>query len=240
MRNQNTSSEAFGSFLKDNRITINEFMNKILWFCVLTGPAIALGIYTGIFPEATYETCIVISGVVLLFSIMHSLFLRLWPESYYTSLFVIAGLNILLVYMSYAHIYIHITWYLIPLTSLLFCDKRIYFATVLLNYCMMHVATWLSAEYVASTNAYYSTPRAYYLNEIGGRTIESAIMATAGYFVGKRLIYYLRTLLQDKITISTSEARLARQLELLDSMTEIYDYVNLIDFEKKDGAFPSG
>ncbi|MBE5901487.1 MAG: diguanylate cyclase [Lachnospiraceae bacterium] len=233
MKNESLSSDIFESFLQDNRITINTFMNKILWFCILTGPAIALGIYSHIFPEASYITCMVISGVVLFLAIMHTLFLRLWPASYYTSLFVLSGLNILLVYMSYAHIYIHVTWFLIPLISLLFCDKKIYFATVLFNYIMMHVATWISGEYVIATSAFYPSPRDYYLNEIGGLTIESTIMAVAGYYLGKRLITYLKMLLEDKITISASENRLTKQVKLLDSMSEIYDYVNLIDFEKE-------
>ncbi len=34
----------YNDFLRDNRIKVNRYLNTVLWFFVLTGPAIAAGI----------------------------------------------------------------------------------------------------------------------------------------------------------------------------------------------------
>ncbi len=34
----------FEQFRRDNRFKVNHLLNRILWFCILAGPAIALGI----------------------------------------------------------------------------------------------------------------------------------------------------------------------------------------------------
>lgn len=40
----------YSEFLLENRVTVNRYLNKVLCFFVLTGPAIASGIQAGIFP----------------------------------------------------------------------------------------------------------------------------------------------------------------------------------------------
>ena len=38
-------------FLRENRIKVNSYLNTVLWFFVVTGPAIAAGIKGGIFVD---------------------------------------------------------------------------------------------------------------------------------------------------------------------------------------------
>lgn len=227
------SPTSFDDFLRQNRILINANMQKILWFCILSGPAIALGIFTGIFPYAKYFTCVTISAAMFILSIIHSYLFKVWPDSVYTSFFAIIVMDVLLLYMRYSHISINLAWFLLPFISLLFCDVRIYIATLAINYFMMTASCWISASYLNEVRTDYDTPFAYFLNEMGGHTIQYVIMSIVGYEIGKVSIRYFKTLLQDKRTILENEEQLNKQFVLLDSMAEIYDNVNLLDFEKE-------
>lgn len=223
---------SFEDFQRDHAKRINATMSTVLWFCALTGPAIALGIFTGIFPEAKYSTCVNISVFMILLSMIHSHIYKAYPEAKLTSFFALFAMDFLLVYMSYSHIYIHITWFLIPFLSILLCDLSLYCLTVFCNFVMISLSTWITASYFAEKRMDYNTPLKYFLNEMGGRTIETIIMAFAGYYILKIVIDYFITLLSNYETIVNNKLKLQEQLNLLDSMAEIYDKVNLIDFNK--------
>ena len=49
MQGKNTAE--YEEFLIANRIKVNKYMNKVLWFFILAGPAIALAIKFGLFSE---------------------------------------------------------------------------------------------------------------------------------------------------------------------------------------------
>ena len=51
----------FEHFQRDNRYKVNHSLNRILWVCILAGPAIALGILGGVFKQTSYLACIIIS-----------------------------------------------------------------------------------------------------------------------------------------------------------------------------------
>ena len=55
----------------------------------------------------------------------------------FTSVFALTALDILIVYMAYCHVSIYLTWFLVPLLSILFCDRLLYFYTLCLNYILM-------------------------------------------------------------------------------------------------------
>lgn len=123
----NSKKDFFKEFLINNRIKINHYLNKILWFFVITGPAIAIGVKLGIFPYISYNTCFLISLLVIILSAIH-LFLLTWiPKAVFTSLFAITALDILLVYMDFAHVRVYMTWFLVPLLSIPLVSKGIYF-----------------------------------------------------------------------------------------------------------------
>ena len=116
----------YSEFLLENRVTVNRYLNRVLWFFALTGPAIASGIQAGIFPDITYTTCWVISFSMIFMSSVHMILRRKIPSSTFTCLFALTALNVLILYMSYSHVSIYLTWFLVPLLSLLFCDRFIF------------------------------------------------------------------------------------------------------------------
>ncbi|MBO6148675.1 MAG: GGDEF domain-containing protein [Lachnospiraceae bacterium] len=221
---------SYEEFIKDNRKRINRYLNIILRICIFVGPAIALGIFCGVFKEVTYSTCIGISVILLSLAVIHSLLLKRYPDAVEVGLFALVVMDILLVYMTISHVAINLTWFWVPLVSLLYCDRMIFIFTVTMNYLLMGVSSYLTANYFAALRSDYETPFQYFLNAIGGLTIETLIMIIAGYMLGKLSGRYFRELIAKNEAIRGHEKGTKEKMDILDSMAEIYDNVNLINF----------
>ena len=217
-------------FVVSVRARMNRYLNKVLWFFIATGPAIALGIWTGIFPNIDYITCAGISLLVALLSAIHLVMVKRLPNSIVTSVFALVALDILIALMPFSHVNVRLTWFLVPLLSILFCDRRVYCFAVVSNYVFMVATTWLTAPYFASQSGAFANEVAYFGSTIGGLTIESIIMATAGYFAVKLAANHYEGLFRQQEVIEAHEKDLQEKVDVLDSMVEIYDNVNLISF----------
>ena len=226
------SYSSYEEFLSENRKRVNVLLNNILWFSIFAGPLIALGIFFHLFEDISYSICIYVSVYMLAVAAIHLLMLKKWPGSLATSILALLALNLLLVIMSIANIAIEITWFLVPLLSLLFCDYRIYIATIITNYILMAGAVWLISPYNASVRTDFDSALACFANTMGGFTVESLIMLMAGLALGRLAISYFKEIIEKYKKIKEHEDQMKEQMELLDSMAEIYDKVNLIDLGK--------
>ncbi len=227
----NTGHHNYSEFLKKNRTKINTYMNRVLWICSFTGPAIGLGIYAGIFKEVSYSTCISISVSMLFLSALHLVMLKFLPGSEATSIFALFIMDILLIYMSYSFIDIHITWFIAPMLSIMFCSRRVFITVAFINYFMMLASSWIMSPYNVTLRSNYSNSTFYFLNEAGGYTIEYIVMTIAAFALGRTAISYYHELISNNRTIHDHEVQLKDQMEVLNSMAEIYDYVCLIDYD---------
>ncbi len=220
----------YQSFIINNRIKVNHYLNKVLWFFVIAGPAIALGVKAGIFPDITYRTCFNISLLIAAMSVIHHMLVKRFPKSLLTSVFALTALDILLVYMAFGHVSIHLTWFLVPLLSLLFCDRMLYFYALGLNYVLMLAATWVTAPYYVNQKFHLENTSSYFWDVIGGFTIETLVMAVSGYMIGRLAVNYFKENFRQYEVIRDQEKNVQEKMEILDSMVEIYDNVNLISF----------
>ncbi len=220
----------YDEFIMQNRVKVNRYLNKVLWFFVIAGPAIAAGVWAGVFRDISYVTCLCISVVVVLFSLIHLILVKQYPTSRATSIFALSAVDGLLVYMAVSHVSIHLTWFLVPVLSLLFSDRLILFYAVLLNYGMMLGATWATAPYYWSLHTGYDSALAYFYDVMGGFTIETLIMSASAYALGTLTVEYYRELIIKSNTIREKDVQMGEKIDILDSMVEIYDNVNLISF----------
>ena len=220
----------YDQFITENRKKINKYLNIILACFTATGPVIALGVRTGIFEDISYGTCVGISAVVLIMSIIHYLLIKYYPDKEATSVFALAGLDLLLVFMTLNHVSIYLTWFLVPLLSLLFCDLSIFIFSSVFNYILMIAATWFYSGYVALKREDVVSGTAYFFNTAGGFTIETVIMFISGFAICRFSINYLRNLIENQMEIVNHEKNMKERLDILSSMAEIYDNVNLINF----------
>lgn len=222
----------YQSFLLNNRIRVNGQLNIVLFCCILAGPAIALGIAAGIFTETSYVICIQISSAMLILAAIHKMIINIQQGSLFSSYFAFIAMDLILLQMSYGHVSLVLTWFLVPLLSLLLCSTREFFVTTAINYVFMIISAWITAPYMVANRGDYSDVMSYFLHTIGGYTIETVIMLGAGHSLGVIAIDYFRDTMKKYNTISDREVLLNDQLVLLKSMAKIYDLVNLIDFER--------
>ena len=222
----------FEHFQRDNRYKVNHSLNRILWVCILAGPAIALGILGGVFKQTSYLACIIISVVTAVVAGGNLLILKKKPYSYVPGLFALIALDALLCYMNASHISIRLTWFLVPFLSLLLLDSRVYVGVSVLNYLVMALGTWLEAGHYAEVRVDFTTPLLGFINIFAGCTIEAVILFAAGFALSKATNNYYRRMLGQYAEAQIQKQTLQEQLEILDSMAEIYDYVNLISFRE--------
>ena len=223
-------SNDFEQFLRNNRNRVDKSLNVILWFGILVGPAIAIGILAGVFKQITYITCVGISVSMLVMAVVDRLLLNRMPYSYVPGIVALVAMEFLLCFMNDSHISIRITWFLVPLLSLLFCDGRAYIGASILNYVMMGVSTWIGSSHYAGIREDFATPLSAFINIFSGLTIEAVVMFIAGYALGKATNGYYRKMLGKYKESQSQQEQMREQLDILDSMSRIYDYVNLIDF----------
>lgn len=228
-KNVNTVNK-YDEFIVNNRKRVNYYMNMILWVFVATGPAIYAGVAARIFHHIEYSTCIGITVATIAVPAIHLLLRKKFPNSLITSIFAITALDLLLVYMSYFHVRIYITWFLVPLLSLLFCDKRIYYYASALNYVLILITTWVVAPFYAESGMDYDTPLIYFIDTVSGLTIESIIMFLSGLIIVRLTTHHFKELFNQYRVISEHEIDMQEKMDILDSMVEIYDNVNLLNF----------
>ncbi len=224
------SIRKYKEFIVDNRVKVNVYLNRALWFFVITGPAIASGINAGIFHDIKYSTCVSISLIVVLLSLIHLILLKKIPTSRITSFFALTALDCLLVYMSYSHVSIRLTWFLVPMLSVLFCEMLVFFYSLILNYILMFIATLITAPYYVELRQDYETIGAYFKDVFGGYTIETLIMGISAFMICKLTADYYKELFRQYTVIGDQESQMEKEIGILDSIVEIYDNVNLLNF----------
>ena len=171
----------YETFLKENQRKTNLMLNKFLRFSILIGPLLMLAIRVGIFHSVTYTSCIIVSLLVLLLSGIHYALIKKESNTLRAAVIAFLAVDLLLILMNSAHIGIYITWFVVPLISLLFCDYKIYAVAVVLNYLMMTLSVWLVSPYYASLRVDFDNAFQYFAGRMGGFTIETVIMVVAGY-----------------------------------------------------------
>lgn len=229
--------DTYESFLKQTRVKVNKMLNKVLWICIVSGPALALGVWAGIFPRFQYETCILVAVVMAVLASVHKLLTEKFPASKVSSYFALFSLDFLLVFMADSHINIALSYFIVPLVALLFCDKKIYLWSCGFNFLVMHASVWNVSKYYAGLSVMHETPFQWYLNKMGGYTIETVVMVAVGYVVCNYITVYFLNFYRNKEELLAKDAKITEQFAILSSMTEIYQCINLLDFEEKTLSF---
>ena len=212
-----------------NRVNVNRYLNYVLWFFAVAAPAIAIGVRAGIFRDISYATCVSTFVLVVILSSIHLIMYRKIPSSIVTGIFALTAVDILLAYMSISHVSIYLTWFIVPLLSLLFCDFSIFGYAAITNVILMVIATVQTAPYYVMRTDYADTG-AYLADRLGGYAIETTVMLASGFIVLKLAVGYLSRVFGQNAIIMQQKQQMREKMDILSSMAEIYDNVNLINF----------
>lgn len=209
-----TSSEItdYRSFLKENHKRINRLLNLFLRFSILIGPVLMLLIRLGIFHSVTYATCVSVSVLLIILSAFHYALTRREGNTVPAAIVAFLAIDLILILMNSAHIGIYMTWFVVPLISLLFCDFKIYAAAVVVNYAMMAVSVWLVSPYYSGLRVDFDSAFQYFAGRMSGFSIETLIMAVAGYGLCRISTAHYRDLID---TIHNMEEQKKKEAQLI-------------------------
>ena len=213
----------YETFLAANQRRVNRILNKFLWFAILIGPLLMVALRAGIFHSVSYSMCIIVSLLVLALSCVHYALVSREGTTLKAAVIAFLAIDSLLVLMNSAHIGIYITWFVVPLISLMFCDFRIFGIAVVLNYCMMTLSVWLVSPYYAGLRVDFDSAFQYFAGRMGGFTIETAIMVVAGYGLCRISTSHYRELIrtiQDIDEQKKKEKQLIR-ISMTDELTRL-------------------
>ncbi len=222
----------YDTFLTENHRKINLMLNTFLRFSILIGPLLMLAIRFGIFHSVTYTSCVIVSLLVLSLSCVHYVLTLREGNTARAAVLAFLAIDSLLILMNSAHIGIYITWFVVPLVSLLFCDFKIYAIAVVINYLMMTASVWIVSPYYAGLRVDFDSAFQYFAGRMGGFTIETVIMVVAGYGLCRISTSYYRELIEKYQILNDNKRQLNEQMAVLESMSEIYAYASLIDLNE--------
>ena len=215
----------FEAFRKENQRKTNLLLNKFLRFSILIGPLLMLSIRLGIFHSVSYWSCLIVSLLVLGLSWIHYLLIKREGNTLRAAFIAFLTVDLVLILMNSAHIGIYMTWFVVPLISLLFCDFKIYAVAVVLNYCMMTLSVWLVSPYYAGLRVDFDRAIQYFAGRMGGFSIETVIMVVAGYGLCKVSTMHYQELIDtiQHIAKQKQKEKQLIQLSLTDELTGLFN-----------------
>ena len=215
----------YETFRSENQKKINLLLNRFMRFSILIGPLMVIAIAFDIFHSVTYTSCILVTLLVALLSGIHYYMIRKNINSVSAAVIAFLALDTLLILMNSAHIGIYITWFAVPLVSLMFSDYKIYAIAVAINYCMMTVSTWIVAPYYTELRTDFHKPMQFFAERMGGYTIETAIMVAAGYALCRISSSYYRELIENYRSLTESKRQINEQIHIsmTDELTKLFN-----------------
>ncbi len=211
------------SFLKAIRVRSNRHLNILLFSLTILGPILAFLIRAGAPYTFSYGFTVNVSVFLALSAVLHRFLMHYHPESRGTGIVAILALEAIVCYATSQNLGIHILWFLVPILSLLFCDFRMYWITVITNYLFMVLATWNAAPYFASVRTDMGgSALAYFWGSLAGHTIEMVIMIVTGSNLCRILYNYYETLIAQYNRLDENEGKMKHQLDLISSVAGIY------------------
>lgn len=221
----------YEEFVNATRVRTNRTLNRVLWYFLAVGPAVSLGIRAGLFKEIEYQSCLVVTFIILALAFTHLMLCKKRPNSNLTSFFALVSLDFLLVYMVNSHLGIYLTYCLVPALSLLFCDRKVFLAASGINLVAMGIGTYMVSPFFASYSTLYPVSTDWFINIFGGYVVEAFVMFLAGSTVCRFSTGHLEKLYENQNELKRREILISDQLDILKSMSEIYQTLNLVDLE---------
>lgn len=207
----------FEYFLRKRERRVNRFFGYVLWFCCLVGPAIAIGVVLGAFPEISLYSCLQSFLTALAFAIGHTVLYKKLPESTIIKYIGLLGSLSTIYAMCIDHCGIYLSYFFIPMTSLLYCRRRTFLTVCGASYLVLLLCNWQISDYMAGLRTDIE-PIPWFIGIVGGETIEFLVMMMSGLFINKVMQECLHTMYSNELTISKKEIEL-----YTDSLTGLWN-----------------
>lgn len=209
---------------------MNESMAKILFFCAFAGPAIALDRFLG-YCDVSYSSCVLMSLALIILSFGQKILNRYFPLSLWTVFWGLVGFMGVLTFMCTAKVGVYITYALVPMVSLFYCEKKIYLISVALNYVMILVSNVLVSDFRSLVRSDFHEPLDWFIAVMGGYTIESIAIGMAGYYLCNRISNHFRSIYTSNIVLDQKYRDEEHKDRVTRAITSLYQCVYVVDLK---------
>ncbi|WP_073115267.1 hypothetical protein [Fibrobacter sp. UWCM] len=209
---------------------MNESMAKILFFCAFAGPAIALDRFLG-YCDVSYSSCVLMSLALIILSFGQKILNRYFPLSLWTVFWGLVGFMGVLTFMCTAKVGVYITYALVPMVSLFYCEKKIYLISVALNYAMILVSNVLVSDFRSLVRSDFHEPLDWFIAVMGGYTIESIAIGMAGYYLCNRISNHFRSIYTSNIVLDQKYRDEEHKDRVTRAITSLYQCVYVVDLK---------
>lgn len=227
---QDSGINRYRDFVLKNRRSMNESMAKILFFCAFAGPAIALDRFLG-YCEVSYSSCVLMSLALIILSFGQKILNRYFPLSLWTVFWGLVGFMGVLTFMCTAKVGVYITYALVPMVSLFYCEKKIYLISVALNYAMILVSNVLVSDFRSLVRSDFHEPLDWFIAVMGGYTIESIAIGMAGYYLCNRISNHFRSIYTSNIVLDQKYRDEEHKDRVTRAITSLYQCVYVVDLK---------
>lgn len=197
----------FEYFLNIHEKRVNRFFGYVLWICCLVGPAIALGVLLGAFPDVTLQSCLQTLLIALAFAVGHTILCKKLPDSPVIKYIGLLGTLCTIYTMCVDHIGIYLSYFFVPMTSLLYCRRRTFLTMCGASYLVLLLCNWQISDYMAGLRTDIDAVP-WFIGIVGGETIEFLVMMMSGLFINKVTQEYLHTMYSNELTINKKDIEL--------------------------------
>lgn len=231
MLDQASENNRYREFVLKNRRSMNESMARILFFCAFAGPAIAVDRFLG-YCNVSYTSCILMSLALVLLSLGQKVLNRYFPLSLWTVFWGLVGFMVVLTFMCNANVGVYITYALVPMVSLFYCEKFIYLVSVGMNYVMILVSNAMVSDFRFSLRTDFHEPLDWFIAVMGGYTIESIAIGVAGYYLCKRISNHFRSIYNSNVVLDQKYRDEEHKDRVTRAITSLYQCVYVVDLKK--------
>lgn len=224
---QDSGINRYRDFVLKNRRSMNESMAKILFFCAFAGPAIALDRFLG-YCDVSYSSCVLMSLALIILSFGQKILNRYFPLSLWTVFWGLVGFMGVLTFMCTAKVGVYITYALVPMVSLFYCEKKIYLISVALNYVMILVSNVLVSDFRSLVRSDFHEPLDWFIAVMGGYTIESIAIGMAGYYLCNRISNHFRSIYTSNIVLDQKYRDEEHKDRVTRAITSLYQCVYVV------------
>lgn len=231
MSEQSNGIGLYREFVLKNRRSMNESMAKVLLFCAFAGPAIALDRFLG-YCNVSYTSCVLISAFLIFLAAGQKLLNRYFPLSLLPVFWGLIGFMAVLTFMCNANVSVYITYALVPMVSLFYCEKFIYLVSVAMNYLMILVSNAMVSDFRFSLRTDFHEPLDWFIAVMGGYTIESIAIGIAGYYLCNHISNHFRRIYTNNIVLDQKYRDEERKDRVTRAITSLYQCVYVVDLKK--------
>ena len=140
-------NNTYEHYLQQNAKIINNVLGIPILVSVLVGPLCALMKLAGIFSSMTYRSCLIAAVLSLAAAGIHYLLVKFGKDSRTTAYAILTLLEIIIVYMRYANFNVSVALCIVPMLSLLYCERKTYYIASLIGLIGLILGMFLSKEH---------------------------------------------------------------------------------------------